>query len=141
MTCVAAVGVLEGESRGSGERAGGRGDVERFVEAGGQGSVVGVERERIAELLGRLRVNEVQRLAVGVLVLLENPARDLPAAVGEGDAVELVLETVVDSADAWTGGTVEAAVGAWQTRSGSVCRGRGAGLGAAGCDPDGAGAL
>ena len=87
-----AVRVIEGEGGGSGERAGGRGDVEGFVEAGGEGRVVGVEREGIAELLGGLGVDEVQRLAVRVLVLLEDPVGDLSATVGEGYAVELVLD-------------------------------------------------
>ena len=49
-----AVGVLEGEGGGSGEVAGGRGDVEAVVDRGGERRVVGVERERMAELLGGL---------------------------------------------------------------------------------------
>ena len=54
--------------------------------------IVGVERQRIAELLGRLCVDEVERLAVGILVLLQNPARNLRAAIGERNPVELVLD-------------------------------------------------
>ncbi len=63
----AAVGVVEGKGSGSGELACCRRDVERLVEAGGEGGVVGVERERIAELVRCLRVDEVERFAVGVL--------------------------------------------------------------------------
>ena len=54
--------------------------------------VVDVERQRVAVLLGGLRVNEVQRLVVGVHVLLEDPALDLGSAIGELDAVEFVLD-------------------------------------------------
>lgn len=87
-----AVGVGESQLRGHGERAGGRGHIERVGQGRVQRGVRGVERERVAELLRRLLVDEVERLAVVVLVVLENPACDLAALVREGDAVEFVLD-------------------------------------------------
>src|SRR4029079_12249581 len=75
-----------------GDGSGGRGLIERLLKRGGQACVVGVEREGAAVLFSSLSVDEVQRLLVGVLVLLEYPALDLRAAVGEFDAVELVLD-------------------------------------------------
>ena len=37
-------------------------------------------------------MDEIERLAVGVFLLLEQPGGDLRALVREGDAIELVLD-------------------------------------------------
>ena len=76
---------------GGGELAGRGGDVEGVGEAGGEGGVVGVEGEGVAEFAGGLFVNEVEGATVGVLLTLQEPGGDLGAAVREGDAVELVF--------------------------------------------------
>src|ERR1700685_3853094 len=86
------VGVFEGEGGRRGEIAGGGGDIEAAVDGLCDGGVVGVERERMAELLGSLVVDEIERTAVAVLKVLEHPAGDLGSSVGEGDAVELILD-------------------------------------------------
>ena len=94
----AAVGVGIRERRRSREVAGSGRHVERLAQSGGHACVVRGERERITELLRGLAVNNIERLALRVLevppaigLALQNPADDLAAAVGEGDAVELVL--------------------------------------------------
>ncbi len=85
-------GVVEAERRGRLQVAGGRRDVERGGELLGKRGVVGVERERMAVERRASGVDQVERLTGVVLVLLEDPGGDLRAAVGEGDAVELVLD-------------------------------------------------
>ena len=66
--------------------------IERLIQLRGQRRLVGEERERQAEALRGLGLNQVQRLAGGVDVLLQNPVLDLRAAIGEDDLVELVLD-------------------------------------------------
>ena len=55
--------------------------------------VVGPERERVAVFFGRSGIDEVEWAVLRVVVeLLQDPGFDLRAAVGEGDAVEIVLD-------------------------------------------------
>jgi hypothetical protein len=98
-------------------------DVEGLVEAGGQGGIVGVEGERVAKLFGGLGVDDVERLAVGVLELLEDPAGDLSATVGEGDAVELVFNDGRGFGRGLGGGNRGGRGCSGQTRSRSAHRG------------------
>jgi hypothetical protein len=85
-------GVVEAERRGRLQVAGGRRDVERSGELLGKRGVVGIERERTSVERRASGVDQVERLTGVVLVLLEDPGGDLRAAVGEGDAIELVLD-------------------------------------------------
>ena len=116
-----ALGVLEGEGGGGLEGAGGGGDVEGGGELLVEAGVVGVEGERVAVELGGALMDEVQRMAGVVLVLLEDPGGDLAALVGEGDLVERVL----DGGGAWAAATtagVAAAGGSWRQRRGGCAR-------------------
>ncbi len=87
-----AIGVSEGKRSGSSELPCRGRHVKCLAQAAGQRSVVRVQRERITKLLCGLRVHEIERLAVGVFIFFEEPAGDLSATIGEGDAVELVLD-------------------------------------------------
>ena len=85
-------GVLERQRAGRAELAGGGRHVHRLGKTGGEALVIGVERERVAELLRGAVVNDVERPALGVFVLLQNPAGGVRAAIGEGDAVNVVFD-------------------------------------------------
>lgn len=65
--------------------------VRDFTEGLGESSVVGIEREREADVLRRLRMDQVERLTIPVLEFLENPTGDLTATIRERDSIKLVL--------------------------------------------------
>jgi hypothetical protein len=84
--------VVEAE-RGGCLKVAGRGrDVEGIGEGLGEGGVVGVKREGVAVKLGGAGVDEIERVAGIVGELFENPGGDLSAAVGEGDAIEFIVD-------------------------------------------------
>jgi hypothetical protein len=86
-------GIGEAEFAGRGDRTGCNRHEEGLGEARTQGGIVGVERERVAELFRGGVVDQVERgTLVVILVLLEYPRGDLRAAVGEGDAVEFIFD-------------------------------------------------
>ena len=69
-----------------------RSDVERGIQLVAQALVVGPQRQRVSVLLGRAAIHQFERAVLLVVVeLLQNPGLHLAAAVGEGDAVEIVL--------------------------------------------------
>ena len=72
-----------------------------------QSFVVGPQRERIAVLLRRGRIDQIERAVLRVVVeFLQNPGFDLRAAVGEGDAVEIVLNDGLGLAGGLLGDTL-----------------------------------
>jgi hypothetical protein len=82
-----------GERAGNAERGRGAGRYKECRgELAGERGLVGVERERQAELRGGFLVHQVKRLPVRAVPLLQNPRGDLGAAVGKGDPIQVVLD-------------------------------------------------
>ncbi len=77
--------------------AAGAGHVERRIDLVPQILVIGVQAERKPELHAQ-RVNQVERMSVFVLVLLQHPRLRLRAAVGKNDANQVVLDDRLDFA-------------------------------------------
>ena len=87
------VSVFEGDRRRGGELSITGSHVEHAVELVAQGLVVGPERERVTILRGGSGIDEVERAVLGVVIeLFQDPRLDLSAAVGEGDAIKIVLD-------------------------------------------------
>src|SRR6202044_1234000 len=95
---------MEGDGGGGKNLASGRGLrtrdrdlVESFIQLGSQGRIVHIEREWKAKILGGenvrggLGLNEIERLALGVKILFENPMLNLRALIGELNLEEFVL--------------------------------------------------
>ena len=86
-----AIRKVERELGRRGKVAGRGGNVQGAGQGGGEGGVVGVEGEGIAELLGGLGVHNIEGSSVGIFFALQDPGGHLRAAVREGDAVKLVF--------------------------------------------------
>ncbi len=87
----AVIGIGKSKRGGSIQSARSRRHIQRLHQLVAQVGIVGPERERIPNLGRCLRVDQVQRLTRVVFVLLQNPGDSLAAAIGKGDAVQLVL--------------------------------------------------
>ena len=73
--------------------------VQRGVDLAAQSFVVGVEAQRKSEA-GRCWIDQIERMALVVLVLLQDPRLGLGAAIGEDDAIEVVLDNGLSSVEA-----------------------------------------
>ncbi len=87
----AVIGVGKGKRGGSIQSARSRRYIQGLHQLVALVGIVGPERERIPNLGRCLRVDQVQRLTRVVFVFLQNPGDSLAAAIGKGNAVQLVL--------------------------------------------------
>ena len=100
-----AVGVLKAHILRRGAGGGRSADVEHRVQLLAQCGVVAPQAERVAVLAGRLLMHQFQAgPPVVVLVLFQDPALHLRAAVGEGDPVQIVLHNGVAFGGGCNGG-------------------------------------
>ena len=99
------VGIFESDfSRGLGVSTGSH--VERGVHLGTQALVVEPQREGVTVLLRRHFVDQLQRIAIGlVFVLFQNPGLDLAAAIRKHDPIEIIFDHRFGFAGGLLGGT------------------------------------
>ena len=86
------VGVFEGEGGGSVQRAGSGGDIKHAVELVALAFLIGPQAKREAVLLGRQAVHQFEGAPVIVVEFFQDPRFHLRAAVGEGNAIPVILD-------------------------------------------------
>ena len=86
-----AVNVFKRNFRWSAQRTGTGSQIKRGIQLVALVFVVRPQRERVAVLFRSDTVDQIQRLVFIVGVFLQDPGLDLRSAVGEGDAIKIVL--------------------------------------------------